>query len=109
MSASIWCFSSLTVRLYPADHARHSAFIRSCSTAVTRVRDLVINHQLAGRQMDPNTQEFVGEFEGHAASGQFVRSADSMNIIVSRKPNNMYLIPCSGVSDSRRLSWSLFH
>ena len=56
-----------------SDHARHSSLIGSCPPAVARVRDLGIDHQLAYPQRYPNTLEFGREFNGRAASGQFIR------------------------------------
>ena len=66
--------------------------IRSCPPAFAGVCDVVMNHQLASPQRDPNTQEFVGEYNGCATSGRFICSAVSWDIIVPRNQNDMYMI-----------------
>ena len=51
--------------------------------------------KLASPPRDPNTQEFASEFDCSTASGHFILSAVSWDIIVPRNSNDRYVIsPC---------------
>ena len=51
--------SARSIKPWP-NHVRHSSLIRSCPPTVARVRDLVINHQLAGPQRNPKNSRIRG-------------------------------------------------